>query len=62
MSEHDKIRSRCSAVIEKLEKIATGHGDLDLDATRIALALAESELQIAQDLLRREFIARDQKN
>jgi class 3 adenylate cyclase len=47
---------------ERAVRAGLGHGDLDLDATRIVLALAESELQIAQDLLRREFIARDQKN
>jgi hypothetical protein len=60
MSEHDLIRARLSAAIEKIEKLSKERGDLDLDQARIAIALAESELQIAQDMLRRAFLHRDQ--
>jgi hypothetical protein len=57
VSEHDKIRSRLSSAIEKIKKLSEERGDLDLDQARIAIHLAQDELEIAQSLIRREIIA-----
>jgi hypothetical protein len=57
MSEHDKIRSRLSSAIGKIKKLSEERGDLDLDQARIAIHLAQDELEIAQSMIRREIIA-----
>jgi septation ring formation regulator EzrA len=57
VSEHDKIRGRLSSAIEKIKKLSEEHGDLDLDAARMAIHLAQDELEIAQAMIRREIIA-----
>jgi hypothetical protein len=57
MSEHDKIRSRLSSAIEKIRKSSEERGDLDLYQARMAIHLAQDELEIAQSMIRREIIA-----
>jgi hypothetical protein len=50
----------CSAVIET-KKSPSELGPPDLNEARLALALAETELQVAQDLLHRAFIEQDER-
>ena len=50
-----------AAPSSKLEKITTGIGPPDQNEARLALALAETELQVAPDLLHRAFIEQDMK-